>query len=113
MSSEYPTPEKGTFDRTRFAIDILRSDALIRIGKLNDAASILPMIDSTAQLDRNDSLAVFMYLRERAKLQPCSTGEAHCPLKYRRAAKEITDELNGEWKYLQQHPAAPGHGTYP
>ncbi len=113
MASEYPAPEKGTFDRTHFAIDILRSDALVRIGKLNDAASILPTIDSTAQLDRNDSLAMYLYLRERAKLQPNSTGEEFCPAKYHLAAKEITDELKAEWKYLRQNPTAPGHGTYP
>jgi hypothetical protein len=113
MSSQYPAPTKGTFDRTKFAIDILRSDALIRIGKLNDAASIIPMIDSMAQLGPNDSLAVYLYLRERAKLQPASTGEAYCPLKYRRAAKEITHEINAEWEYLRSNPSAPARGTYP
>ncbi len=113
MSSQYPTPEKGTFDRTRFAIDILRSDALHRIGKLNDAASLLPTLDSMTQLDWSDSLALSLYLRERAKLLPGSTGETYSPLKYRRAAKEIADEITAEWIYLRSNPNAPVRETYP
>jgi uncharacterized membrane protein len=113
MSSQYHTPEKSTFDRAQFAIDILRIDALIRIGKLNDAATLSPAIDPMAQLDQNDSLAVSLYLRERATLQPSSTGEIYSPIKYRRAAKEIADEINAEWKYLRSNPAALGRGTYP
>ena len=94
-------------------LDILRADAFNRIGKLGDAAMLSPAIDSLAPLDQNDSLALSLYLRELAEFHPASTGEAFAPLKYRRAAKEIADEITAEWKHLRSNPAAHGRETYP
>jgi len=115
MQLQYAHPSNGTFDQTAFAINILRSDNLIRKGKFMEATNVLTTVDSmhSGAYTENDSLAVLIYFRERGKLVSSYSGEEYCPIKYRRAAREITDEINAEWKYLQQNPAARGRETYP
>ncbi len=96
-----------------FAIAILRFDNFVREGKLLEAANLEPGIYSHSHLAENDSLALSIFERNQSELQPGPAGEEFCPMKYRRAAQEIADEINAEWKYLQSNPAAPVHGTNP
>jgi hypothetical protein len=118
MSGQYSYPPQDSCNRSAFAIRILRADNCIRQGELVRAR--MQGNDQSAtpkgMLTEDDSLAVFLYTQEVGELGIRSMDEnlvKICPLKYRRAAQEIADEINAEWKYLQSNPALPGHGTYP
>jgi hypothetical protein len=118
MDSEYLHPLHDNFDRVSFAIRILRIDNCIRQGELKRATMIGHIQTPTPQVEltENDSLALSIYWQQILKLGLRTLHEnlgSDCPVKYRRAAKEISDEITAEWKYLQSNPIVPARETYP
>jgi hypothetical protein len=99
--------------RSQLAIKVLQLDNLIRSGKFLKIQDSDFSIASIPLFTSNDSLALSIYLRVRNEYCIGETGEKFCPVKYRRAAQEISDELSAEWKYLQPPQSVPGRETNP
>ena len=100
------------FYPTRLSILILRTDNYLRNGTQPHP---LLVYWPSGELTENDSLASSMYMQELVELGLFTLDENRvniCPAKYRRAAKELANEINAEWKF-HPSPFSPGRETYP
>jgi hypothetical protein len=96
----------------RLSILILRTDNFLHNGTQPHP---LLIYEPSRELTENDSLAGSIYMQELVELGLLDLNDNRvnvCPVKYRRAAKELADEINGEWRF-HPSPFSPGHGTYP
>ncbi len=104
------------FDPVDFSIRGIQFYRLSRLGNIALALRSNPFhshLPQSQDISSNDSIAVSIVSLELAKLQSGNTLEYLAPIKYRRAAKEIANEINSEWQYLRSNPAEPVRETYP
>jgi hypothetical protein len=93
------------FDRVCLSLDFLRFRLLEQLGYYHDASNLFSnRLDHLEGLNENDSLAIAIMSSEIFELGGTRPFVATPPDHYRKAEKEISDEINDELDFLNGQP---------